>query len=132
MSDVQMTLIRLPLPADLADHYEAQAVLLGLTLEQYLEHHLERSKAWIDKTPIYLDDPHAAKIRELLGGKANDPDRLIAIVGKLAEVRVGGIAVQLPLATQEAIQWACHSLGKPVGEAAPQMIADAVREKFHG
>lgn len=131
MSDVQMTLIRLPLPADLADHYEAQAVLLGISLEQYLEHHLERSKTWIDKNSIYLDQLHADEVRRLLGGQASNPDELLKRIHRLTDARVDNIKISLPIPVLEAIQWACHSLGKPVNEMAPQLILDAIREKFH-
>jgi len=77
-----------------------------------------------------IDKAGDAEIRRLLGGRVDGQAKLLDMLRRLVSLHVGGHRVELRPAVLEQIAWAAKSLCKPVEEVAPQMIADAVSEKF--
>lgn len=91
------------------------AISLGLSLGQ---------------TSYTIDKSGDAEIRRLLGGRVDGQPKLLDMLRRLVSLHIGGHRVELRPAVLEQIAWAAKSLGKPVEEVAPKMIADAVSEKF--
>lgn len=122
-------LVRIKLPAELAAQYDALSDLSGEPIDTLLSSALRRALDYTDAS-YAIDKTGDAEIRRLLGGRVDSQAKLLDMIRRLVSVHVGGHRVELRPAVMEQIMWAARSLGKPVEEVAPQMIAEAVAEKF--
>lgn len=122
--------LRIDLPSELVEQYEALAILAGLALEDYISQHLTRTQHWTDRAPIYLDDAQSAKIRKLLGARVGSTVSVVDAVRKAVGFGVGGFNIDLPMPVLEQLYWAAKSAGRPIELVAPELILAAIREKF--
>lgn len=122
-------LVRIKLPAELAAQYDALADLTGEPIDTLLAKALRTALDYAD-AKYAITEAGDKEIRRMLGGRVDGQAKLLEMVGRLVSVHVGGHRVELRPAVMEQIAWAARSLGKPVEEVAPQMIAEAVAEKF--
>lgn len=120
------TVLRLRLPADLVAHFEAQAFLAGLDIEEYLALHVARTRDYTSTEPIHLDDAQAREIRRLLGGRVNTPAKLIAMIERLTRMKVAGQQVEVSPARQEAMIWLARSMQRDLKDALPIIYDQAL------
>ena len=121
--------VRLRLPESTVEVCGAIALTSARTLDEVIADLLARALELADAAYV-IDRAADKRIRGLLGGRVDSAPKLIDMIERLKTAHVGGMRVELPLAVQEQIQWAAHSLGKSVEEVGPQLILDAVRERF--
>lgn len=122
-------LVRIKIPAALAEQYDLLAELTGQPIDTVLATALGRALDYSDAS-YAIDKAGDTEIRRMLGGRVDSQAKLLDMIRRLVSVHVGGHRVELRPAVMEQIMWAARSLGKPVEEVAPQMIAEAVAEKF--
>jgi hypothetical protein len=120
------TTLRISLPAELLAHFEAQAFLAQLDIEDYISAHLARTRDYLSAEPIYLDDTHAREIRRLLGGRVNTATKLLAMVERLTRMKVAGQQIGISPARQEAMVWWAKSMQLSLKEALPQLYDQAL------
>jgi predicted RNA-binding Zn ribbon-like protein len=125
------TIIRIALPGPLLDHFEAQSLISGVSLEQQVVDHLYATRDYAgDRAPIYLNDRESSEVRKLLGGRIKKGADLVDMVRRLCSWKVGGYKLALRPAVQEQIAEYAKALNKPIEEAGPELIETAIREKF--
>ncbi len=124
------TILRIKLPTELVDQYEALALTSDTPIDEVLRKALQQGLAWSNAAYV-IDWAGDREIRRLLGGKIDGQGKLLDMIGRLLSVHVGGIKVELRVAVQEQIHWALKSMGREGDkQAAAELIAGAVAEKY--
>jgi hypothetical protein len=120
--------LRLDLPAELVEHYEARALLADMTIEEYIADHLHRTRDLTEPTAIHLSALESSAVRRML--RAHTGADIVAAIKRVVSWKVGGWSIELPESVQEQIHWYAKSSGKPIDDIAPQLILDSIRARF--
>lgn len=124
-------ILRVSLPTNLVEKYEAVASATGETLDEVCARGLQNALDFVGRMCYMIDQAGDKEIRRMLGGKIDGQAKLLDMIGRLLTVHVGGIKVELRTSVQEQIHWALRSMGKEGDQkAAGELIAQAVAEKF--
>lgn len=122
---------RVALPTWLLDHFEGLAAATGVDLDAYLADHLTKTAFWgTDEAPIYLKDSERAGIQRMLGAKVSTPERLLEMISRLVAWKAGPHKIELRPNQLEQLAQIAKTLGRPLAEVAPQVLADAITEKL--
>lgn len=120
------TSVRLSLPDELFAHFEAQAFVTGVPVEDQIIAHLTRTRDYSADSPIYLDDVAARKVRQLLGARINTPAKLVDMIERLTRMKVAGRTIDISPARQEAIVWWAKSAQLKPEDALPMIFDQAL------
>jgi len=123
--------LRITIPWALTDHFEAQAIVANMPLEEFLAQHITKTAMWgADEAPIYIDDTGRLEIQRLLGAKVSTPDRLLEMIRRIVGWKAGPHKIELSPNQMEQIECYARTLGKKVEDFAPQLLMDAITERL--
>lgn len=123
--------LRITIPWELTDHFEAQAIVANMPLEEFVAQHVARTAYWgADEAPIYLNDRDRAEIQKLLGAKISTPERLLEMIKRIVGWKAGPHKIDLTPNQMEQIESYARTLGKKVEDFAPQLLMDAITERL--
>lgn len=89
-------MVRLPLPESLLSIYEKEAERTGKSLEDFLTHHLRKTKALLAQNkPLIITDTDRQRIEAALAKGFNDGSQLADSCEALTKLNIGGIEVHL-------------------------------------
>lgn len=104
-------MVRLPLPESLLSVYEKEAERTGKSLEDFLTHHLRKTKALLaqDK-PLVVTDADRKRIDTALARTFNDGSQLADSCERLTQLSVGGLQVQLSEQCMARLGTRCYDM----------------------
>lgn len=123
--------MRVTIPDQLADVYQAVATKQGLSLDDVVSRQLRRFQTLIASPRVVVLGPDHLDALELKlhGGQIPSPEDLIAKVSRLAGVSFCGIDLQLTPAQVEELAHRAERQGKSV-EALVQEIWEQLAQQF--
>ena len=102
-------IVRVTLPEQTADAYEAEAQSKNKTLEDILAQRLKQSVKWWDEKPLYVNGDQRRELEAALGLNLNSAAQLINAVKRLSVVSIGDVRVNLTAPLLDRIKSRCGS-----------------------
>ncbi len=91
----QSVLVRIAVPAHVADKYQAEAKDLDMQLEDVLANRLVECVGHTAAKPLYFDDAQRQKLEALIGKNVSKPNEALSIIERLLTIRINSVPVTL-------------------------------------
>jgi hypothetical protein len=114
------------LPEHLVANIDGMASSKGISFDDALAAHLEKTIQFGAERPIYIDDAGRLEIARLLGARIKDQKSLLDMIRRLVSWNAGGHKVRLTPNQLESLHWRAKALNQTLEQFIPGFLANAI------